>query len=159
MEKQSEVEQYWQNKEQELGEPILMKSLSHTYYRGIQDTYGILYSSASYLVYEYSKKGRKSILESLFSRPGGGELTENVTFARKDIRRSALVNSGMARSWIRKALGPAEVLERLKGTRPNPVIDALIGTVLCVCTNTDYIVFDTPENRQWREYLQTAVEK
>ena len=66
MEKEREIEEYWSNKAEELGEPIVMRSISHTYYRGIPDTFGILYASDNYLVYEYSKRGRKSILESLF---------------------------------------------------------------------------------------------
>jgi hypothetical protein len=154
MEKQVEVDQYWRGKEEELGEPILMKSISHTYYRGIPDTFGILYSSEHFLIYEYSKKGRKSILETLFSRRGGEELTESVRIPREQIREAALVNSSAARSWIRRSLDPAQVLRNLQGARPNPILNALTGTVVCVCTDSDYIVLDTPSNRPWVTHLK-----
>ena len=154
MEKERDIEEYWNKKAEELGEPILMRSISHTYYRGIPDTFGILYASENYLVYEYSKKGRKSILESLFSRKGGEELTESVQIHRKQIRRTIIVGSNAARSWVRRSLQPREVLEKLEKIRPAPLLNILTGTVVCVCTDTDYIVLDTPTNRQWSDLLQ-----
>jgi hypothetical protein len=153
MEKDRELEEYWSRKAQELGEPIVMRSISHTYYRGIPDTFGILYASDSFLVYEYAKKSRKSILETLFTRRGGEELSESVRIERKDIRRAAVVNSAAARPWIRKSLRPDEVLVKLKTMHTNPILNILAGTVVCVCTNTDYILLDTPSNRQWVELL------
>jgi hypothetical protein len=153
MEKDRELEEYWSKKAEDLGEPILMRSISHTYYRGIPDTFGILYASDSFLVYEYAKKSRKSILETLFSKRGGEELGETIRFERQDIRRTAIVNSTAARSWIRKSLTPAEVLGRLETMRFNPLLNVLSGTVVCVCTNTDYILLDTPSNRQWIDLL------
>jgi hypothetical protein len=153
MEKDRELEEYWSEKSEELGEPILMRSISHTYYRGIPDTFGIIYASDSYLVYEYAKKSRKSILETLFTRRGGEELSESVRIERKDIRRAAIVNSSAARSWIRKSLAPGEVLARLETMHSNPILNILSGTVVCVCTNTDYILLDTPSNRRWIEML------
>jgi len=153
MEKDRELEEYWSEKAVELGEPILMRSISHTYYRGIPDTFGILYASDSFLVYEYAKKSRKSILENLFSRRGGEELSESVRIERKDIRRAAIVNSSAARSWIRKSLPPGEVLARLEQMHSNPLLNLLAGTVVCVCTSTDYILLDTPSNRQWIDLL------
>lgn len=153
MEKDRELEEYWNEKTQELGELILMRSISHTYYRGIPDTFGIVYASDSFLVYEYTKKSRKSILETLFTKKGGEELSESVRIGRKDIRRAAIVNSTTARSWIRKSLPPEEVLKRLETMRPNPLLNVLAGTVVCVCTDADYILLDTPSNRQWLELL------
>jgi hypothetical protein len=153
MEKDRELEEYWSRKAEEVGEPILMRSISHTYYRGIPDTFGILYVSDSFLVYEYSKKSRKSILETLFSRRGGEELSESVRIERKDIQRAAIVNSSTARSWIRRSLPPGEVLAKLEAMHYNPLLNILAGTVVCVCTNTDYILLDTPSNRKWIDLL------
>ena len=153
MEKQREVEEYWSRKEEELGESVLMRSISHTYYRGIPDTFGILYASDSFLIYEYAKRSRKSILETLFSRRGGEELSESIRFQRKDILRAAIVNSGTARGWIRRSVQPAEVLERVERMRPTPILNILAGTVVCICTSTDYILLDTPSNRQWIDLL------
>jgi hypothetical protein len=153
MEKDREIEEYWNEKAEELGEPVLMRSISHTYYRGIPDTFGIIYASDSFLVYEYAKKSRKSILESLFTRRGGEELSESVRMERKDIRRAAIVNSTTARSWVRKSLPPGEVLGRLETMRTNPLLNVLAGTVVCVCTNTDYILLGTPSNRKWVDLL------
>jgi hypothetical protein len=153
MEKDRELEEYWSRKAEEVGEPILMRSISHTYYRGIPDTFGILYVSDSFLVYEYSKKSRKSILETLFSRRGGEELSESVRIERKDIQRAAIVNSSTARSWIRRSLPPGEVLAKLEAMHSNPLLNILAGTVVCVCTNTDYILLDTPSNRKWIDLL------
>ena len=153
MEKDRELEEYWNGKAKELGEPILMRSISHTYYRGIPDTFGILFASESFLVYEYAKKNRKSILESLFTKRGGEDLSESVRLERKDIRRAAIVNSTTAKSWIRKSLAPAEVLKKLETLSSSPLLNILAGTVVCVCTNTDYILLDTPSNRQWLQLL------
>ena len=153
MERDRELAEYWGEKAKELGEPILMRSISHTYYRGNPDTFGILYASDSFLVYEYAKKNRKSILESLFSRRGGEELGESIRMERKDIRRAAVVNSPSARSWLRKSLPPGEVLAKLETLRSNPIWNVLAGTVVCVCTDTDYVLLDTPSNRQWVQLL------
>ena len=153
METNRELEEYWNQKAEELGEPILMRSISHTYYRGIPDTFGIIYASDNFLVYEYAKKSRKSILENLFSKRGGESLSESVRMERKDIRRAVLANSTTARSWIRKSLPPEEVLARLETMRSKPILNVLAGTVVCICTDTDYILLDTPSNRQWVELL------
>jgi hypothetical protein len=153
MEKHGEIEEYWSGKAEELGEPIVFRSISHTYYRGIPDTFGILFASESFLVYEHAKKGRKSILETLFTRRGGEDLNESVRIERRDIRRAAIVNSPAARSWVRRSLPPVEVLERLEKMRANPILNILAGTVVCVCTDTDYILLDTPSNRKWVELL------
>lgn len=153
MERNRELEEYWSGKAQELGEPILMRSISHTYYRGIPDSFGILYASDSFLVYEYAKKSRKSILESLFTRRGGEELSESIRMERKDIRRAAIVTSPSARAWARKSLPPEEVLSILETMRPNPLLNFLAGTVVCVCTDTDYVLLDTPSNREWVQLL------
>ena len=153
MEKDRELEEYWSEKSEELGEPILMRSISHTYYRGIPDTFGIIYASDSYLVYEYAKKSRKSILETLFTRRGGEELSESIRMERKAIRRAAIVNSPAARAWVRKSLPPEEVLAKLETMHSNPLLNALAGTVVCVCTGTDYLLLDTPSNRQWVQLL------
>ena len=148
-----ELEEYWNEKANELGEPILMRTISHTYYRGIPDTFGILYASDSFLVYEYAKKSRKSILESLFTRRGGEDLSESIRMVRQDIRQAAIVNSPSARSWIRRSLPPGEVLAKPKTVRSNPILNVLAGTVVCVCTDTDYILLDTPSNRKWVRLL------
>ena len=37
--------------------------------------------------------------------------------------------------------------------RSNPLLNVLAGTVVCVCTNTDYILLDTPSNRKWVDLL------
>ena len=153
MEKNRELEEYWSRKEEELGESVLMRSISHTYYRGIPDSFGILYASDSFLIYEYTKKGRKSILETLFSRRGGDELSESIRFDRRDIRRVGIVNSATARAWVRRAIAPAEVLQHMEQLRPTPLLNILSGTVVCVCTNTDYILLDTPSNRKWVDLL------
>ena len=153
MEKDRELEEYWRRKSEELGEPIHMRSISHTYYRGIPDTFGILYASDSFLVYEYAKKSRKSILESLFTRRGGEELSESIRLERRDIRGAAIVNAAAARAWVHRAVPPKEVLERLETMHSNPILNVLSGTVVCVCTETDYILLDTPANRRWVELL------
>lgn len=154
MEKQqADVEQYWQKKAEELGEAVLLRSISHTYYRGIPDTFGILYASQSCLVYEYSKRGRKSILDNLFSRRSDQELAETIKIPRKEIRKVALVAANVARSWIRRSLSAVDVLERLERLHPQPLLNILAGTVVCVCTAGDYIVIDTPINRQWQASL------
>jgi hypothetical protein len=153
MENKQELEEFWRQKEEQLGEPIVMRSISHTYYRGIPDTFGILYASDSFLVYEYAKKSRKSIFETLLSRRGGEELSERVSIQRRDIRRAALVNSNAARAWIRRSLRPDEVLQKLETMGATPLLNILAGTMVCVCTATDYILLDTPSNRQWVHLL------
>ena len=153
MEKERELEEYWSKKAEELGEEILMRSISHTYYQGIPDTYGILFASSSFLVYEYAKKGRKSLLETLFSRRGGEELSESVRFQRKDIRIASIVSSAAAKAWFRRSLDASEVLAKLESRRSTPVLNVLTGSMVCVCTETDYILLDTPSNRQWIELL------
>ena len=149
-----EVEQFWRDKEQELGEPILLKSISHTFQSGSPDTFGILFASPSFLVFEHSKGARRSILEVLFSRRED-KLSEQLKIPRGSIRLAALASSYAARRWVARSLDPAEVLSRLAGRRPSLLLNLLSGTSLCVCTDSQYIVLDTPTNRQWLALLRT----
>jgi hypothetical protein len=148
-----EVQQYWQNKENELGEPILLKSISHTFQSGGLEAFGVLFASKSYLVFEYAKSTRRSILEVLFSRREE-KLSEQVKVARSDIRRAGLVPTSWARRWIARSLAPAEVAARLERGRPSPLAALLSGSSLCLCTADSCLVLDTPANRQWLALLQ-----
>ena len=147
-----EVQEYWQSKERELGEPILMKSISHTYQSEGLETFGVLFASQDYLVFEYSKSTRKSILEVLFSRREE-KLSEQVKIPRQAIRRVSAVPSFIARRWFVRRMPPSEVLGRLGARKPSPLLNLLSGSSLCVCTDSQYLVLDTPVNREWLAML------
>jgi hypothetical protein len=154
MEEHREIEEFWQQKEQALGEAILRKSISRTLAPELPETFGLLYASESLLVYEYTKGGRKSILELLFARRGQSGSTETVSLQRSQIRRVALVNAATGKGWVRRSLGAAEVLRQLEQSRPRPVWDFLAGTFLCVCTHSSFLLLDTPSNREWLRLLR-----
>jgi len=136
-----------------LGEPILLKSISHTYQSGGSESFGVLFASASYLIFEYSKASRRSILEVLFSRREQG-LSEQVKIPRADILAAALVPTSAARRWVARGEPAAAVRERLEKARPSPLASLLSGSALCVCYESGFLVLDTPLNRQWLELLR-----
>jgi len=148
-----EVQEYWQGKEQELGEPIVLKSISHTFHSGGVESFGVLFASAGFLVFEYSKSSRRSILEVLFSRKEQG-LSEQVKIPRADILAAALVPTSAARRWVARGEPAAAVRERLEKARPSPLASLLSGSALCVCYESGFLVLDTPLNRQWLELLR-----
>jgi hypothetical protein len=151
--REQEVQEYWQSKERELGEPILLKSISHTYQSGGLEAFGVLFASKSFLVFEYAKSSRRSILELIFSRKEE-KMSEQVKLARTDIRRVAIVPTSWARRWIARSLAPAEVAERLERSRPSPLATLVSGSSLCLCTTDTCLVLDTPANRQWLALLR-----
>jgi len=148
-----EVEEYWQAKEQELGEPILFKSISHTYHSEGLESFGVLFASASFLVFEYSKSSRRSILEVLFSRREQG-LSEQVKIPRADIRAAAVVAASAGRRWLARAESPAAVQGRVAGGRPSALARLVGGSALCVCTDQIYLLLDTPSNKEWLALLR-----
>ena len=154
MEKKREVEvqEYWQSKEQELGEPILLKSISHTYQSGGGENFGVLFASAGFLVFEYSKAGRRSILEVLFSRKEQG-LTEQLKIPRSSIRTLAIVAASAGKRWLARSESPQAVAERLRRGPASPLARLLSGSALCVCTDESYLLLDTPQNREWLALL------
>jgi hypothetical protein len=147
-----EVEEYWRSKEQELGEPILFKSISHTYHSEGLESFGVLFASASYLVFEYSKSARRSILEVLFSRREQA-LSEQLKIPRADIRAAAIIAASAGRRWLARAVTPAAVRERIAGGRASALARLVGGSAVCVCTEQTYLLLDTPTNREWLALL------
>lgn len=148
-----EVQEYWSAKEQELGEPILLKSISHTFQSGGAESFGVLFASAGYLVFEYSKSARRSIMEMLFSRREQS-LSEQVKIPRADIQAAALAPAAAARRWAHRGEPVSAVRARLEQARPSWLGSLLSGSALCLCTATDYLVLDTPLNREWLSLLR-----
>jgi hypothetical protein len=148
-----DVEQYWREKEQELGEPILMRTIAHAYAAAPADRFGLLYASESTLVFEYSSAPRKSIIESLLRmRRDEGGLDTAVRIPRAGIALAAVVATPVARRWL--ALDPHEARERMSSYRLNPLAALLAGTVVAVSTQDGLLAFDTPENRRWEKLLR-----
>jgi hypothetical protein len=154
METAKDVEEYWQKKEEQLGEPVLYRSISHTFLPDLPDTFGILFASAGTVVYEYAKGGRRSILDVILSRKKDDELSETVHVPRKEIRRVAIVDACSAKQWLRRQLSPAQVLAGLETLRPSPLRNIFCGSHLVVCTPRLYMICDTPENRKWLQLLK-----
>lgn len=154
MESSAEVARFWQSKEQELGEPVLMKSISHTYHAAAPDSFGILYASAGLLAYEYRRGGRRSFLDVLLTRRREEDPTETIRVPRAEILAVGLTPTSLARRWLRGDLPPAQVAKRLSRDTGRSLLGWLGGRCLCVCTSSDILVFDTPENRQWLALLR-----
>jgi hypothetical protein len=154
METAQDVEKYWQEKAEELGEPIVHRSISHTYLPELPDTFGILFASAGTLVYEYSKGGRKSILDVILSRKKDEELSESVRIRRDEIERVAIVDACTAKGWLRRQLSSSQVLAALEEHRPSPVRNLFCGSYLVVGSRRLCLVCDTPENRAWLTLLR-----
>jgi hypothetical protein len=154
METNKDVEEYWQKKEELLGEAVLYRSISHTFLPDLPDTFGILFASAGTLVYEYSKGGRRSILDVILSRKKDDELSETVQIPREEIRQVAIVDACSTKQWLRRQLSPAQVLAQLEGMRPSPLRNLFCGSHLVVCSQRVLMVCDTPENRKWLQVLR-----
>lgn len=135
-----------------MGEPILFKSISHTYQSGGLESFGVLFASAGYLVFEYSKTSRRSILEVLFSRREQS-LSEQVKIPRADIRAAAIVPATAGRRWLARAEPPETVRERLTRGRPSALARLVGGAAVCLCTDQTYLLLDTPVNKEWLALL------
>lgn len=154
MENNDDIAQYWRQKEEELGEPVLMKSISHTFLPGGSDSFGILYASATVLAYEYSKGARRSFVDVLLARKRDDQLAETIRLPRADLIAAGLVSTALARRWLRREVSPAQAAEWIKGMGHPTLLGILGGTSLCVCTAREMLVFDTPANRQWLSLLK-----
>lgn len=154
MEKDDEVARFWQQKEEELGEPVLMKSISHTCIAGATDSFGILYASAGHLAYEYAQGERRSLLDVLFSRRREERSTRTIRLSRAELLGVGLAASAVARRWLRRGLAPAQLAETIRSLGRPSLLAVLAGTSLCVCTSGELLVCDTPVNRQWLEFLR-----
>ena len=154
MDKDDEVARFWQQKEEELGEPVLMKSISHTYLAGATDSFGILYASASYLAYEYAEGERRSLLDVLFTRKREERRARTIRLNRTEILGVGLAASALARRWLRRGLPPARLAETIHSLDRPSLLATLAGTSLCVCTAGELLVCDTPVNRQWLSLLR-----
>lgn len=157
MDKDDEVARFWQQKEEELGEPVLMKSISHTYLAGAAgatDSFGILYASASYLAYEYAEGERRSLLDVLFTRKREERRARTIRLKRTEILGVGLAASALARRWLRRGLPPAQLAETIRSLDRPSLLATLAGTSLCVCTAGELLICDTPVNRQWLSLLR-----
>jgi hypothetical protein len=152
--RQGEVREYWQSKEREIGEPILLKSISHTYHSGGLESFWVLFASASYLVFEYSTSTRRSIMEVLFSRREES-LSEQLKVPREAIRAAAIVPVSAGRKWISRSEPPAAVREHLERGRFSSLARMLGGSAVCLCTGEAYLLLDTPINRDWLGLLRS----
>jgi hypothetical protein len=103
-------------------------------------------------VFEYSKAGRRSILEVLFSRREQG-LSEQLKIPRASIRTLAIVPASTGKRWVARAESPRAVAERLRQGRTSPLARLLSGSALCVCTDESYLLLDTPVNKEWLAFL------
>ena len=112
----------------------------------------MLFASAGFLVFEYSKAGRRSILEVLFSRKEQG-LSEQLKIPRASIRTLAIVPTSAGKRWLARSESPQAVAERVSQRRPSPLARLLSGSALCVCTDESYLLLDTPANKEWLALL------
>ncbi len=149
METREEVEEYWEKKALELGERILYKSIAQGYQAGVPDRTGILFLTGQHLFFEYGSGSRKSILEVLLTRRKSEGLDQVLNIPRKDIRMVELVNHGPAKRWLRKGLDPESIMISWKQAQPSTVRNFLAGTYIGICTDKNFLAFDTPSNREW----------
>jgi hypothetical protein len=156
MDTAQDVEKYWQEKSAELGEPIVQRSISHTFLPDLPDTFGILFASEGTLVYEYSKGGRKSILDVILSRKKDEELSESVRIRRDEIQRVAIVDACTAKGWLRRQHSASQILDQLQQQRPSPLRNLLCGAYLVVASRRLCMICDTPENRAWLSLLRAG---
>lgn len=153
MENREKIEKYWQNKAQELGESILYKSIAQGFQSGRSERFGILYLTDTYLIFEYSRASRKSILESIFSKPRGEDLNQVIKIPRKQIKLIELLALNRAKKWMKRAVSPKEIMASSDSRRSSPVWRILTGACLAVCTDDLYLAFNTPVNREWLTIL------
>ena len=96
MENRDEIEKYWQKKAQELGESILYKSITQLYQSDFTQRFGILFLTEEHLIFEYSKRARRSILEGLFMRRKDEGLDQVLKIPRNNIKMAKLINLNLA---------------------------------------------------------------
>ncbi len=161
MESPREVEQYWEKKAESVGEAILLKSIAQSFFndpnhRFIREHFGILFSTASILYFEYSTAGRKSILDLVMSRKKGDNLDETLTIPHKRIETACLIATTTARKWIRGNLTPEQVQEMIPKSKSR-LWKLLAGSCLLVTSGENLFAFDTPINKEWADFLQRVL--
>ena len=161
MEKSRDVEEFWRQKEAELQEPVLFRSIaqwSRASQRGVTEVFGLIYMTATRLIFEYSDKPRKSIVEALLR--GGresGQLDESLTIRLSDLQWARRVASTRARRWVRKGIGAAEAGGEVEHSPAAELLRVLTGTHLCLATPDELYAFLTPNDREWEQKLQAAM--
>ncbi len=160
MEKSRDVEDFWRQKEAELQEPVLYRSIgqwTRSTPRGVSEVFGLLYMSASRVVFEYSDKPRKSILEALLRGKDSGQLDESLIIRLAEIQWVRRVSSSRVRRWVRKGADAAQIGGEVEHHPSPEILSALTGTHLCIATPGEFYAFLTPNDREWEQKLQTAM--
>ncbi len=159
MEKARDVEDYWRQKEAELQEPVLFRSIAQWTRRtprGISEVFGLLFMTASRLIFEYSDRPRKSIIEALFRSRDDGKLDESLTIRLEDIQWVKRIVSSRVRRWIRHGTDAAEIGGEVE-RRPAPeLLSLMLGVHLCIATPGEFYAFLTPSDREWERKLKVA---
>lgn len=147
------VEEYWRAKADSLGEAISYKSIAQMYRGNDTERLGILFLTDRHLLFEYTLNPRRGVLGAIFRRDQGPAGEETVSIPLAELRRVGLVAPGLARRWARRNSTPAEVSARIPSGAPAPLAALIFGTCLAVCTDTDYLAFNTPGNQEWLNKL------
>ena len=154
-----DILEYWANREQELGEKVLFKSIAQGQLSNLKlkdsapDIIGILFLTKSYLVFEYSHGNRKTILDLLFSRKERETITNTVTIIRKEIIAYRVLPATYAQKWIKKDKTPLEIQKEIENIEYSIVFSFLFGTRLVVCTDYIFLSLATPMNSRWEREL------
>jgi len=157
MEKRMDVQEYWRQKAEELGEAILFKSIAQCYQAGLQRI-GILYLTESSLFFDYSQAPRPTILQSLLGRGREEGLNQTLKIPRRELRMVRVTHSLLAKRWARKNLEPQGVMRAAGRRKPSRLMNLLFGSCLGLCTDEMYIAFDSPVNRQWEAKLSLGAQ-
>lgn len=156
MEKSRDVEDYWRQKEEALQEPVLFRSIAQWTRggRGIADVFGLLYMTATRLIFEYSDRPRKSILDSLLRGKDGDRLDESLTIPLEDIRWVGRIASNRVRRWMRQGKDTPQILREAEGRPSAELVRFFLGAHLCVSIAAEFYAFLTPSDREWEMKLK-----
>jgi hypothetical protein len=149
----TEIEEYWNHKAEELGEPILFKSIAQGFGVDAVDRFGILFCTSSRIIFEYSKSRKRSLVDVLLSRRDKDNVEETLQILRNELVKVEIINANVAKQWVRRQLDPRDILALSNNRNPIKLIDLLVGTGLGLYTAERFVFFDSPANREWRRIL------
>ncbi len=154
------IEEYWKNKEEEYNEKLLYKSIAQSVTRGSPAYIGLLFLMDKHLYFEYTTSGKKSILDMLITKFKEEKKQENkfLSIPNTQITEAGIVSLRAAKSFLKDKNTNLDKVRKYINNKSSKFIDRIIfGSSLCIVTNDNYYIFQTPADKQWEQILNRTI--
>jgi len=147
-----DVHTYWLEKEQNLGEKILHRSTGFCYRLGLPKSFGILYLTKSYLIYEYFQESKSLISRLLFGEKRV-DFDQELTILRSDMEMVRLIKLRQVKHWVNSELTHSELLKKVCEWKSKHLGLMKLNICLGIITGDTFLAFETPCDQKWLQIL------